>query len=320
MDPLTQVPIEEVRAAQERIVGAAVRTPLVRLDTDDAPAEIYLKLENLQPVGSFKIRGAASAIGLLGKEQLADGVWTISAGNMAQGVAWCARRLGVQCTVVVPGLAPEAKLANVSRLGASYVKVPFEEFEEAFVARSREGMHGLLVHPFADPAVIAGNGTIGLEILEDLPDVDAVVIAYAGGGLCCGIGSAVRALRPQVRLYAAEVETGAPFAASMAAGAPTRVDYTPTFVDGIGSSRVFDEMWPLASKLMGGALVSTVEEIAAAVKLMAERNHVIAEGAGAASVAAALAGKAGAGKVACVVSGGNIDPAKLAKILKGGVP
>ena len=177
-----------------------MRTPLVRLNVDDAPAEIYLKLENLQPVGSFKIRGAYNAVAQLTPDQLAKGVWTVSAGNMAQGLAWCARERGVPCTVVVPEQAPETKLANVTRLGAKYIKVPFGEFEETFVTRQRDGVDGLLVHPFSDPAVMAGNGTIGLEILEDLPDVDAVVIAYAGGGLSCGIGSAIRALRPEVKL------------------------------------------------------------------------------------------------------------------------
>ena len=320
MKPWQQAPIEDIRAARERIRGAVVRTPLVRLNVDDAPAEIYLKLENLQPVGSFKIRGAYNAMAQIAPGQIARGVWTVSAGNMAQGLAWCARERGVPCTVVVPEQASETKLANVTRLGAKYIKVPFDEFEETFVTREREGVDGLLVHPFSDPAVMAGNGTIGLEILEDLPDVDAVVIAYAGGGLSCGIGSAIRALRPKVKLYAAQVDTGAPFAASMAACRPVVVDHTPTFVDGISGTMVFDEMWPLASNLMDGALVSSLEEIAAAAKLMVERNRTVAEGAGAASVAAALAGKAGAGKVVCVVSGGNIDSYKLVEVLNGKVP
>jgi threonine dehydratase len=320
MKPHDPVPLEEVRAAQKRIEGAALRTPLVRLNASAGDAEVYLKLENLQPVGSFKLRGAANAVRQLSKEQLAAGVWTVSAGNMAQGLAWVAREVGVTCTAVVPETAPETKLANIRRLGADYVKVTFAEFEETFVTRTRHGLDGRMVHPFSDPAVMAGNGTIGLEILEDLPDVDAVVIAYAGGGLACGIASAVRALKPGVRLYAAEVETGAPFAASLAAGRQVRVDYAPSFVDGISESRVFDEMWPLASRLLDGALVVSLEETAAAVKLIAERNRTIAEGAGAVSVAAALAGKAGGGKVVCIVSGGNIDPDKLAMILRGQTP
>jgi threonine dehydratase len=319
MKPHTQVPLDDIRAAQQRIRGAALRTPLVRLNAD-APAEVYLKLENLQPVGSFKLRGAANTVRQYTREQLAQGVWTVSAGNMAQGLAWIARETGVACTAVVPETAPETKLASIRRLGADYVKVPFAEFEETFTTGRRDGLEGLLVHPFSDPAVMAGNGTIGLEILEDLPDVDAVVIAFAGGGLACGIASAVRALKPDVRLYAAEVETGAPLAASLAAGRQVRVDYTPSFVDGISESRVVDEMWPLASRLLDGSLVVTLDEAAAAVKLIAERNRTVAEGAGAVSVAAALAGKAGGGKVACIVSGGNIDPQKLASILAGQVP
>lgn len=321
MRPYDLIPIDEIRAACNRIRGHVVRTPLVRLNADDLPAEIYLKLENLQPVGSFKIRGAYNAMAQLDPDELAAGVWTVSAGNMAQGLAWCARERGIPCTVLVPEQAPETKLANVVRLGAKYVKVPFAEFEETFVTRHYEGIEGKLIHPFSDPAVMAGNGTIGLEILEDLPDVDAVVIAYAGGGLSCGIGSAIRAVRKSaVKLYAAEVETGAPFAASMAAGTPVIVEHTPTFVDGISGTMVPDEMWSLASLLMDGALVSTLDEIADAVKLMVERNRVIAEGAGAASVAAAIRGKAGTGKVACIVSGGNIDTARLQKVLRGQVP
>jgi len=321
MRPHEIVPLADIRAAQDRIKSAVVRTPLVRLSQTSAEsAEIYLKLENLQPVGSFKLRGAANVIGRYSEEQLEEGVWTVSAGNMAQGLAWSAGQLGVKCTAIVPDTAPETKLANIRRLGADYIKVSFDEFEETFVTRSREGLKGLFIHPFSDQAVMAGNGTIGLEILEDLPDVDALVIAYAGGGLSCGIASAIRALKPEVKVYAAEVETGAPLAASLAAGRPVRVDHTPSFVDGISGSRVFDEMWPLASRLLDGSLVVTLEETASAVKLMVERNHTIAEGAGAVSVAAALAGKAGGGKIACVVSGGNIDPARLVKILQGLTP
>ena len=321
MKPHDPIPLEEIEAARDRIAGAVVRTPLVRLSADDLPAEVYLKLENLQPVGSFKIRGAYNAMAQLAPEDLADGVWTVSAGNMAQGLAWCARERGIPCTVVVPEQVPETKLANVTRLGAKYVKVPFHEFEETFITRRRDGISGRLIHPFSDRAVMAGNGTIGLEILEDLPDVDAVVIAYAGGGLSCGVGSAIRGVRGDgVRLYSAEVENGAPFAASMAAGRPVVVDHTPTFVDGISGTMVFEEMWPLASKLMNGALVSTLEEVAHAVKLMVERNRVVSEGAGAASVAAAISGKAGHGKVACIVSGGNIDSPRLAAALQGRVP
>ncbi|MDP7578987.1 MAG: threonine/serine dehydratase [SAR202 cluster bacterium] len=320
MNPHRPIPLEDIHAAQKRIRGAVVRTPLVRLNSDDAPSEIYLKLENLQPVGSFKIRGAYNAMAQFTHDQLSNGVWTVSAGNMAQGLAWTAREKGVPCTVVVPEQAPETKLANIVRLGAKYIKVPFDEFENTFITRSHEKADGLLVHPFSDPAVMAGNGTIGLEILEDLPDVDAVIIAYAGGGLSCGIGSAIRALKPKVKIYAAEVDTGAPFAASMAAGKPVVVEHTPTFVDGISGTMVFDEMWPLASSLMDGALVSTLKNVAEASKLIAERNRTIAEGAGAASLAAALSHQVGDGKTVCIISGGNIDSKKLVNIISGGVP
>jgi threonine dehydratase len=306
--------LEDIRAARQRIAGSVLRTPLVRLNVEGATGEIYLKLENLQPIGSFKLRGAGSAIGLATREQLAKGVYTASAGNMAQGVAWHARRLGIPCTVVVPDHAPQTKLAAIERLGARYIKVPFDEWWQVIVTHRYPGQEGLFVHPVSDPAVMAGNGTIGLEILEDLPDVDAILIPYGGGGLSSGIATAVRALKPDVKVYACEVETSAAFAAALAAGKPTKIDYKASFVDGIGSSAVLEEMWPLARRLLDGSLVSTLTEVAEAIRTLAERQRVIAEGAGAAPVAAALAGKAPGRKIACVVSGGNIDFEKLMKI------
>lgn len=314
------IPLEAIRAARGRIAGAVIRTPLIRLNVDDAPAEIYLKLENLQPIGSFKLRGAGNAIASASTEQLADGVWTASAGNMAQGVAWHARRKGLPCTAVVPDHAPDAKLAAITRLGGQIVKVPFDTWWQIIVTRAFEGMNGFFVHPVSDPAVMAGNGTIGLEILEDLPEVDAVVIPFGGGGLSAGIASAIRAIKPDTKLYACEVETAAPLAPSLAAGAPQTVSYTATFVDGIGSGGLLPDMWPLVSRLLDGSLAVALAEIAAAIKLLVERNRVVAEGAGATPVAAALSGQAGAGKIVCVVSGGNIDSFKLAKILKGELP
>jgi threonine dehydratase len=313
---LEPIAIDDIRAAGERIT--AIRTPLVRLNVDDA--QIYLKLENLQPIGSFKIRGASNAIALTPPELLQRGVFTASAGNMAQGVAWCARRLGIPAAVIVPDHAPQTKLDAIERLGGSVSKVPFDEWWQVLQTRQYPGMDGLFVHPFNDPAVMAGNGTIGLEILDDLPDVDAVVIPYGGGGLSSGIASAIRAIKPDTRIYAAEVETAAPVRASFAAGTPTAAAYTPTFVDGIGSKAMMPEMWPLVSRLLDGSLVSSLREICDAIRLLAERNRVIAEGAGGASVAAALSGQAGSGKIVCVISGGNIDSAKLAKILNGEIP
>jgi len=318
--PIESIAIEEIRGARARIEGIAIRTPLVRLNLDDAPAEIWLKLENLQPIGSFKVRGAGNAMRLLGAELLANGVYTASAGNMAQGVAYVARRLGVPCGVVVPDHAPRAKLDAVARLGARAVLIPFDRWWEVLVTHRFDGLPGVMVHPVSDPRVIAGNGTIGLEILEDLPDVDAIVVPYGGGGLSCGIASAIRALRPATRVFASEVDTAAPLSASLSAGEPREVAYTPSFVDGIGGKSVMSEMWPLSRKLLAGSIVVSLAETARALRLVAERNHVIAEGAGATSVAAALTGRAGAGKVVCVVSGGNIDAAKLAAILAGDVP
>ncbi len=311
------IELSAIEAARERIAGAAIRTPLVRLHVENAPAEIYLKLENLQPINSFKIRGATNAIMLAPAADRAKGLVTASAGNMAQGVAWAARELGVPATIAVPEHAPEAKLAAIERLGGRVLKLPYDDWWNAIIASRIEGVDGLFVHPVQDPGVMAGNGTIGLEILEDLPDPDAVVIPYGGGGLTAGIASAIRALRPATKIFTAEPETGAALAAALAAGNPADVDYRASFVDGAGSRRVLDSMWPVVAPLVDRALVIPVGEAAAAVRTLAERARVIAEGAGALGPAAALAGRAGAGKVVCVVSGGNIDLAKLSQILNG---
>jgi threonine dehydratase len=314
------VSLEDVLAARARIEGLAVRTPLVRMALDDSPAEVYLKLENLQPIGSFKLRGAANVMALAGESDLRRGVWTASAGNMGQAVAWGASRAGIPCAVVVPDTAPEAKRKPIERLGARIIPVPFDDWLEVFASRRFEGLDGVFVHPFSDRHVMAGNGTIGLEILDDLPDVDAVLVPYGGGGLACGIAAAVKATSPSTKVFACEVETAAPLAASLAAGHPVEVSHTHSFVDGIGAPRVFPEMFELASRLLDGSLVASLPEVAEAVRLLVERNHVVAEGAGAASLAAARSGRAGVGTVVCVISGGNIDLAKLATILSGGVP
>ena len=312
--------LAEILQARERIAGIAIRTPLVRLNAPDTPAEIWLKLENLQPIGSFKIRGAANAMAQMTPELLASGVLTASAGNMAQGVAWCARERGIACTVIAPASAPRAKTDAVERLGGRVIRVPFERWWKTFQDRAYPGVDGVFIHAFDDPQVIAGNGTIGLEILEDLCDVDAIVIPWGGGGLACGIATAVRALRPACRLYASEVATAAPLAPSLTAGSPQEVLYHASFVDGIGSRSVFPDMFERARTLLDGSLVASVMEIAAALTLLAERNRVVAEGAGACPVATALAGRAGRGKIVCIVSGGNIDLSKFCEILSGAIP
>ena len=318
MTSLTPPRLEEIRAARERIRGLAVRTPLLRLPLEDV--DIYLKLETLQPIGSFKIRGAGNAMRSAPRDLLDRGVYTASAGNMAQGVAWCAREMGIPCTVVVPDDAPRAKLDAIERLGARALLVPFADWWTVLEEHRYPGLDGLFVHPVADPAVIAGNGTIGLEILEDLPDVDAVLVPFGGGGLSGGIASAIRAEKPRVPVYACEIETAAPLAKSWAAGAPSSVDRIPSFVDGIGGKSVLPEMWDLLRAVLEGPLVVSLEEAAAAVRLLVARARIVAEGAGAVPVAAALAGRAGRGRLACVVSGGNIDPQKLATILEGRLP
>jgi len=274
------IELAEIEAARDRITGAAVRTPLLRLRVD-APADIYLKLENLQPIGSFKIRGATNAVLLAPPSDRAAGLVTASAGNMAQGVAWAARELGVPATIVVPEHAPEAKLAAIKRLGGQVRKLPYDDWWNVIVTSRLDGTDGLFVHPVQDPRVMAGNGTIGLEIIEDLPDPDAVVIPYGGGGLTVGIASAVKALRPDTKIFTAEPETGAALAAALAAGHPADVDYQASFVDGSGSRRVLDTMWPLVTPLVDGALAIPVAEAAAAVRMLAERARVVAEGASA---------------------------------------
>lgn len=311
------IDLEMIEDARERIAGAAIRTPLVRLAADDAPADIYLKLENLQPINSFKIRGAVNAVRLASPAQWSNGLVTASAGNMAQGVAWAARSVGVPATIVVPDSAPQAKLDAIARLGGKALKRPYDEWWNVIVTGRADGIDGLFVHPFGDPAVMAGNGTIGLEILEDLPDADAVVIPYGGGGLAAGIASAVKQVRPQTEIITVEPDTGAALAAAKKAGAPADAEFSPSFVDGAGSRRVLDQMWDLIDPLVDQALAVPVNEVAEAIRTLAGRARVIAEGAGALATAAALAGRAGGGKVVCVVSGGNINLGTLARILEG---
>jgi threonine dehydratase len=311
------VSLAAIEDARRQIAGSVLRTPLVRLNCFEASAAIYLKLENLQPIGSFKMRGAANAMAHVPKDQLARGVLTASAGNMAQGVAWQARERGIPCTVVAPESAPAIKLQAIERLGARVIPVTFERWWQTFHDRAYPGVEATFIHAFDDPHVMAGNGTIGLEILEDLPDVDAVVIPWGGGGLTCGIAAALRVKKPSCRVYAAEVATAAPLAASLAAGCVQVVDYQPSFVDGIGSKTVFPQMFEHARRLIDGALVAGLAEIAAAMRLLVESNRIIAEGAGACPVACALAGQVGGGKIVCVVSGGNIDRTKLCTLLSG---
>jgi threonine dehydratase len=309
--PITLAQVEEAR---RNIASVALRTPLVRCNID-APAQLYLKLENLQPIGSFKIRGAANVMARTPRERLERGVLTASAGNMAQGVAFCARRMGIRATIVAPETAPATKIAAVERMGGRVIKVPFADWWRTFETRSYPGVDATFIHAFDDPDVMAGNGTIALELLEDLPDLAAVVIPWGGGGLSCGIASVLRERAPRVKVYAAEIETGAPLAASWAAGEPRTVEYKLSFVDGIGSKMVFPNMFEQARRLLDGSLVVTLAEAAQAMKLVAERNRVIVEGAAACAVAAGLSGRAGSGKVVAIVSGGNIDLDKFAQVV-----
>jgi threonine dehydratase len=308
--PVTLAAVEEAR---RNIAPVILRTPLVPCPADE-PVSLYLKLENLQPIGSFKIRGAANVVARTPQAQLRRGLLTASAGNMAQGVAFCARRAGVPATIVAPDTAPQTKIRAVTRMGGRVIQVPFAQWWSTFETRSFPGVDATFIHAFDDLDVMAGNGTIALELLEDLPGLDAVVIPWGGGGLSCGIAAVLRQLAPRVKIFAAEIETAAPLAVSLAAGEPRTVDYQPSFVDGIGSKMVFRSMFEHAQRLLDGSLVVTLKEAAQAMKLVAERNRVIAEGASACAVAAALSGRAGSGTVVALVSGGNVDLDKFAQL------
>src|SRR5688500_11404857 len=317
---MRQISLDAIQDAARHVYQAAVRTPLVRLDLPfDGPGptpEIYLKLESLQPIGSFKIRGAWNAIRKLPKEKLRDGVWTVSAGNAAQGVAFAARLAGVPCSVMVMDTAPQTKLRAIERLGATIVTSTYDECWKTVESHASPRMRGHFVHPFDDDDFIAGNATAGLEILEDLPAVDAVVAALGGGGLLAGIGSVMRAKKPGVRIYAAEPETAAPLELSLRRGEPCYFDaWTPSFVDGAGGKSVLPTMWPLLKELVDGSIVMPLDEIASAMRKTADRVHVVAEGAGGTAIAAALSGRAGTGKVVAVVSGGNIDLSRFAELV-----
>jgi threonine dehydratase len=321
-----------LRDAYARASAHALRTPLVRLPARPGEREVWLKLETLQPIGSFKIRGAASALGLLSREQLARGVFTASAGNMAQGVAWVARAEGVPCTVLAPDSAPAAKLDAIVRLGARVLPLPFERWWQVMEEHRYPGLEGVFVHPVSDEAVIAGNAGVGLEILEDLPGAAAVLVPYGGGGLSCGIAAALRASGSPIPVFACEAGTAAPLAASFAAGSPRAITREPSFVDGIGASALLAEMWPLARAWLAGSCVVSLDEIADAIRALATRARIVAEGAGASSLAVALSSsrpaiaasgtpvELPAGPMVCVVSGGNIDAVKLSEILAGRMP
>ena len=317
---MRHITLEAIRDATTRVYDAAIRTPLIRLDlsagTPRFPlAELYLKLEVLQPIGSFKIRGACNAVSQLSPAELADGVWTVSAGNAAQGVALAARQAGARCTVMVMDTAPDTKIQAIERLGASIVRATYDECWRTVEQHRSDRMTGRFVHPFDDDQFIAGNGTAALEILEDLPDVDAVVAPLGGGGLLAGVAAGLRALRPQARVFAAEPATAAPLAASLAAGEPQYfTSWEASFVDGAGGKSVLPTMWPLLKDLTGSIVVS-LDEVARAMRLTADRVHVIAEGAAGCAIAAALSGRAGTGKVVAIVSGGNIDLPKFASIV-----
>ncbi len=313
-----EVTLRNVIAARNRLTGQVIRSPLIRLEAPGSPP-IWCKLENLQAIGSFKIRGAGNALLSHSATALAEGVVTASAGNMAQGMAWWASRLGVPSTAIVPDTAPANKLAAIERLGGRVAKVSYERWWKIMTGDEAPGAPGVFVHPVADPNVVAGNGTIGLEILEDLPDVETILVPFGGGGLSCGIATAVRESRPSTRVIGCEVETATPLRTSLDAGEPRTVERSPSFVDGIGGSSVLSAMWPLVQALIAGAAVVSLQAIARSILRLMSDLHVVAEGAGAASVAAALDGHA-EGPTVCIISGGNIDQSVLTTLLTGEMP
>ncbi len=312
LPPVRPITLSEIQSAQQRIAGTILRTPLVRLELGSEFPDIRLKLENLQPINAYKLRGAANAVAMLPEADRMRGVWTISAGNAGQGVAYAARQAGVPCSVVVIKTAPAAKIERMRALGAKLIPVPHEVAWRALEEHAFPGVDGTLIHPFDDHNFIAGHGTMGLEILEDAPDTAAVIASIGGGGLIVGLGSALKALRPEIRVWGAEPETAAPLALSLGAGSPQEFkDWKYSFVDGAGGRSVFPRMWERMRPLVDGSLVVSLEETRRAMRLMAEKARVIAEGAGALPLAAALSGKAGQGPIVCIVSGGNLDLKKF---------
>ena len=308
--PVQPIAIEDIEAARERIAGTVLRTPLVKFDEG-----IYLKLENLQPTNAYKIRGAANAVAKLSDQERAKGVWTISAGNAGQGVAYAARQFGIPSTVVAIETAPQTKLDRMRALGATIVPVSYEDAWKAAESHSFAGLDGTFVHPFDNHDFIAGHGTMGLEIVEDLAEVATVIAAIGGGGLVTGVGSAVKARKPDVKMLGAEPETAAPYAYSLAEGGPQRFpDWQASFVDGAGGKSVTERMWQRMRPVTDGAITVTLDQTREAMRLIAERSRTIAEGAGALALAAALTGQAGEGPIVCVVSGGNIDLEKFAEL------
>ena len=316
LETVRPIELSEIRQARERIAGTILRTPLVRLELGPGFPDIRLKLENLQPINAYKLRGAANAVAMLSEAERKLGVWTISAGNAGQGVAYAARKAGVPSTVVAIETAPKAKLERMRALGAKLVTVPYEVAWQTLEARTYPGVEGTFIHPFDDDNFIAGHATMGLEILEDAPDTAAVIASIGGGGLITGVGSAIKALKPDVKIWGAEPETAAPAALSFAKGSPQVFkDWQPSFVDGAGGQSVFPRMWERMKPLVDGYLVVTLEETRNAMRLMAEKARIIAEGAGALPLAAALTGKTGQGPIVAIVSGGNIDLMKFSELI-----
>jgi threonine dehydratase len=317
LEPIRPIELQEIQEARERIARTSIRTPLVRLELGEGFPDIRLKLENLQPINAYKLRGAANAVAMLSDSERKRGVWTISAGNAGQGVAYAARQAGIPCTVVVVETAPESKIERMRALGAKLIPVPYEVAWKALEDRSFPGAEGTFVHPFDDHDFITGHATMGLEILEDAPETAAVIASIGGGGLITGVGSAIKALKPEIKVWGAEPETAAPASLSFAQGSPQEFkDWRASFVDGAGGQSVFPRMWERMKPLVDGCIVVTLEETKKAMRMMAEKVRIISEGAGALPLAAALTGKAGQGPIVAIVSGGNLDLKKFCELIE----
>lgn len=310
--------IEDVRAAADRLRGIAVHTPLVALHHFGAPSGIFLKPEIHQPITSFKIRGVFNAVSVLSPEQRARGLSTVSAGNTAQALAWVGRHFGVTSRSLMPDNAPKTKVEAVKRYGGTPVLVPTADVFRFLKEHQWEKEPFAFIHPWTCRDVMIGHGTMGLEIIADLPDVDSVYLPVGGGGLMGGVGSVIKALNPSVRLVAVEPEGCPALHESLRLGKPTSVECN-TICDGVAVPYITDEVFPLLRDLVDEVILVSEDAVRATIRRLALGNRMIVEGAGALSVAAALdTPEAKRGKTVCVVTGGSIDTAKLAELLNDG--
>lgn len=319
-DRTALVTLDEIRAAARVVEGTVVRTPLLaapELAEPSGAAEVRLKCENLQRVGAFKARGAYNYLRGLSDDEIANGVITYSSGNHAQAVALAAKLLFVRAVVVMPVTAPRVKVDGARRLGAEVVFEGTTSLQRKARAEAIAAEQGLaMVPPFDDPAIIAGQGTVGLEIAEDWPEVEVVLAPIGGGGLASGVAAALRALVPGVRIYGVEPVGGASMKAALDAGGPVTLESTASIADGLLPVRAGDLTYRHLAALADGVLVVDDETIRKAAGWLLRERHLVVEYSGAATVAALLAGapEIEGRRVAAILSGGNLDPSLLAEL------